>query len=90
MIYLFQRAPPNVVTYGKQYERALAAQMIMLAPMAPHFSSELWSKFVATPNRKNNDLNDEIRWDFDVLEQNWPEIDLEYKLDLQLMVLIDF
>ena len=71
--------------YGKQYERALAAQLIMLAPMAPHFASELWSKFASAPNRINNSLP-ELQWDQDVLSQMWPEIDQNYHLDLAIKV----
>lgn len=71
--------------YGKQYERALAAQLIMLAPMAPHFASELWSKFASAPNRINNSLT-ELQWDEDVLSQMWPEIDQNYQLDLVIKV----
>lgn len=57
----------------------------MLAPMAPHFASELWSKFVAAPNHLN--LNEsEIKWQQDVLQQCWPEIDMNYKLDLTIKV----
>ncbi|TMW52664.1 hypothetical protein DOY81_002243 [Sarcophaga bullata] len=80
-----RRAPKHVMRYGKQYERALAAQLIMLAPMAPHFASELWSKFASAPNRLNNSLP-ELQWDQDVLSQMWPEIDQNYQLDLAIKV----
>lgn len=71
--------------YGKQYERALAAQIIMLAPMAPHFASELWSKFASAANRLNTNIP-ELQWDEDVLTQKWPEIDQNYQLDLAIKV----
>ncbi|XP_037939250.1 probable leucine--tRNA ligase, mitochondrial [Teleopsis dalmanni] len=80
-----RRAPKEIVRYGKQFERALASQIIMLAPMAPHFASELWSKFASTPNRLNA-TTDELQWDNDVLSQRWPEIDMDYKLDLTIKV----
>ncbi|XP_067646344.1 leucine--tRNA ligase, mitochondrial [Eurosta solidaginis] len=80
-----RRAPKHIIHYGPQYERALASQIIMLAPMAPHFASELWSKFVATPNRLNIEST-ELQWDRDVLEQRWPDTDLDYKLDLTIKV----
>lgn len=57
----------------------------MLAPMAPHFASELWSKFLAAPNRLNVDST-EIQWDKDVLQQCWPEVDANYNLDLSIKV----
>uniref|UniRef100_A0A1Q3F4U7 leucine--tRNA ligase n=1 Tax=Culex tarsalis TaxID=7177 RepID=A0A1Q3F4U7_CULTA len=80
-----RRAPPEVVTYGGQYERAIAAQIVMLAPMAPHFASELWQQFVALPGRINPD-SEEIRWDRGVFEQSWPVVDEEYGLDLTVKV----
>lgn len=72
--------------FGKEYERALATQIIMLAPMAPHFASELWRKFTSVPNRTNKQISD-IKWDCDVLEQTWPDVDKEYKLDLSVKVI---
>lgn len=63
----------------------MASQLVMLAPMAPHFASELWAKFVSTPNRINEDSED-IKWTDDVLEQMWPNVDMEYNLDLIIKV----
>lgn len=74
-----------MIRNGRQFERALAAQLIMLAPMAPHFASELWSKFASAPHRLNP-TNPEFQWDQDVLSQIWPEIDHNYKLDLTIKV----
>lgn len=78
-----RRMPSYVVAHSKQYERALAAQIILLSPMAPHFASELWSGFISAPNRLNID---EINWNEDVLQQNWPIIDENYKLELIIQV----
>ncbi|XP_073839424.1 leucyl-tRNA synthetase, mitochondrial isoform X2 [Musca autumnalis] len=80
-----RRAPKHVMRYSKQFERALASQIIMLAPMAPHFASELWSKFASASNRINSSSN-ELQWDKDVLSQKWPEIDQHYQLDLAVKV----
>ncbi|KAI8041430.1 hypothetical protein M5D96_005689 [Drosophila gunungcola] len=80
-----RRTPKHVLRHGKQFERALAAQIIMLAPMAPHFASELWSKFVAIPGRLNP-ASQELQWSEDVLAQRWPDIDAAYNLDLSIKV----
>ncbi|XP_055373598.1 leucine--tRNA ligase, mitochondrial [Condylostylus longicornis] len=80
-----RRAPKNVIKFGSHYETALAAQLIMLAPIAPHFASELWSRFCSTPNRINTNLVD-IEWDRDVLRQKWPDIDMEYNLDFTVKI----
>lgn len=53
--------------------------------MAPHFASELWCKFLLTPNRTNTE-NTTIKWDKNVLEQSWPNVDKDYKLDLRFKV----
>ncbi|XP_068148515.1 leucine--tRNA ligase, mitochondrial isoform X1 [Drosophila tropicalis] len=79
-----RRAPNYIQRYGKQFERALAAQIIMLAPMAPHFASELWSKFVSVKGRLNT--SSELQWSEDVLAQHWPDIDPSYNLDLSIKV----
>uniref|UniRef100_T1GTD5 leucine--tRNA ligase n=1 Tax=Megaselia scalaris TaxID=36166 RepID=T1GTD5_MEGSC len=75
----------HIIKHGKHFERALATQIIMLAPMAPHFASELWSKFCSTPNRLNPE-SDELQWNEDVLCQRWPSVDLQYKLDFTVRI----
>ncbi|KAJ8925000.1 hypothetical protein NQ315_001165 [Exocentrus adspersus] len=77
-------APPAVFAHSRQFERALAVQIILLAPMAPYFASELWSGFISAPNRL--DSSGEIQWDKSVLEQKWPETDMDYNLDLVFQV----
>lgn len=84
-----QRAPKNVVKYSPEYEIALSNLIIMLAPIAPHFASELWAKFLAVPNRvvsKPTDDQTGIDWTKDVLEQSWPVIskDFHYWLDVRV------
>jgi leucyl-tRNA synthetase len=69
-----RKATIDVVAFGKNYERALAAQIIMLAPMAPHFSSELWARFLSADNRAD-DTSKHINWDGDVFSQKWPTVD---------------
>ncbi|KAL7306946.1 hypothetical protein TKK_0000704 [Trichogramma kaykai] len=77
-----KRAAKPCIALGREYERALAAQIIMLAPLAPHFASELWAGFCKAPHRLVND--GEFDWDKDVLQQRWPEVDMEYKLKLNV------
>ncbi|XP_044765914.1 probable leucine--tRNA ligase, mitochondrial [Coccinella septempunctata] len=79
-----RKMPPYVFARSLQFERALAAQIILLSPMAPHFASELWSGFLQAPNRLNH--SSEIRWNKSVLEQDWPEIDSDYNLELLCQV----
>lgn len=66
------------IIFGQQFERALAALIIMLAPMAPHFASEMWAGFTDVAHFR------EISYDISkpVLEQDWPQVDMDYGLDL--------
>lgn len=75
-----RRASKETMTFSPDYEQALAAQIIMLAPMAPHFASELWSKFASAPNRLNS--NEIINWSGNVLDQPWPQVDMNFDLEL--------
>ncbi|KAL3275446.1 hypothetical protein HHI36_020207 [Cryptolaemus montrouzieri] len=79
-----RKMPPYIFSNSLQFERALATQIILLAPMAPHFASELWAGFLQAPNRLNN--SDEIYWNKTVLEQKWPETDYNYNLELVCQV----
>lgn len=81
-----KKASNNCMVKGREFERALAAQIIMLAPIAPHFASELWAGFCSAPHRISND--GEIQWDKDVLDQRWPDIDMEYEIKLKVKVTI--
>ncbi|KAG4081191.1 hypothetical protein HA402_014639 [Bradysia odoriphaga] len=80
-----EKAPMAIIKHSAQYERALASLIVMLAPMAPHFASELWSLFLRVPNRINT-ADSNINWDSDVLQQSWPKIDPDYPLNLKVMV----
>lgn len=73
------------MTHSREYERALAAQIIMLAPLAPQFASELWSGFCSAAYHLADD-DTSIRKDLDVLEQKWPDVDMTYNLDLDVFV----
>lgn len=69
-----------MAAYSPQYERTLATLIVVLAPIAPHFASELWSGFVSAPNHLKS--CNTILWDKNVLEQSWPDVDPDYHLDL--------
>lgn len=76
-----RRATPDVVAMGANYERALAAQIIMLAPMTPHFASELWARFLSATNRVGENSN-HINWSGDVFSQKWPTVDDHHEVEL--------
>lgn len=57
----------------------------MLAPMAPHFASALWNGFVSTTGRLNQNW-EHINWEDDVINQKWPEVDIDYIFNLYCLV----
>lgn len=64
---------------SKEFEKALAVLIIMLAPVTPHFCSELWAGFLSAPHR-TCDTSNLIDWQKSVLEQTWPKVDNNYEL----------
>jgi len=38
---------------SREYERGLGALIVMLAPLAPHFASELWAAFVDNASKES-------------------------------------
>lgn len=82
-----QKSHKEMIKYSIEYERLLAVQIIMLAPMAPHFASALWSGFISAPGRINHNW-EQISWENDVINQKWPEVDSDYNLNLYCMVCI--
>lgn len=72
-----RKASRDVIALSEEYEKTLGAFIIMLAPFAPHFASELWSGFAECPNRINLASFD---WTRGVLEQSWPTIDDDFQL----------
>ncbi|XP_066597443.1 leucine--tRNA ligase, mitochondrial [Prorops nasuta] len=78
-----RRVSLECMTKSIQFERALATQIIMLAPVTPNFASELWAGFCSIPNLQ---ISKEVNLDKDVLEQKWPEVDWEYMMKLWVNV----
>ncbi|XP_054477694.1 probable leucine--tRNA ligase, mitochondrial [Anoplopoma fimbria] len=67
-------ATVRVVHHSVEFEEALAALVLMTAPMAPHLASELWAGLCQV----NNPLSRLLQRGGDVLQQFWPTVDPEY------------
>ncbi|XP_028607458.2 leucine--tRNA ligase, mitochondrial isoform X1 [Podarcis muralis] len=65
------QASQPVVLHSAEFEDALAALFVMLAPMAPHISSEIWKGL----SHAQNKLCTHHLWHMDVLQQSWPTVD---------------
>lgn len=66
-------ATVRVLQHSVEFEEALAALIVMTAPMAPHLASELWAGLC----KVNNPLSSLLQ-EGDVLQQPWPTVDPEY------------
>ncbi|XP_041975522.1 probable leucine--tRNA ligase, mitochondrial [Aricia agestis] len=80
---LRNKIPADVIAKSKEYEMALAALIIMLSPVTPHFCSELWAGFTSAPHKLGDSF---IDWNTGVLEQRWPTVDSNYPLSFQCKV----
>lgn len=77
--------PETVIKYSAEYERSIFSLLIVIAPFAPNFASELWSKFLSIPNRIDH-TESEIDWNKDVLEQKWPKPDGDFQVSFDILV----
>nr|XP_033786211.1 probable leucine--tRNA ligase, mitochondrial isoform X2 [Geotrypetes seraphini] len=78
----------RLILHSAEFEDALAALCIMIAPMVPYLASELWKGMECVPNK----LCTKYKWDADVLLQSWPNVDPEYLQQpdiIQMLVLIN-
>ena len=65
-----------------EYTHALGTSIILLAPMAPNFCSELWAGF---QHSFKNSKCDKFDWNKSLFEQKWPELDLNYNIKVKVM-----
>ena len=77
--------PDEVVAFGANFEEALATLIISIAPMAPHYASELWHGFISASGRVNESTS-KIHWEKPVLEQPWPKVDGAFQLSCHIHV----
>uniref|UniRef100_UPI00358F09DE probable leucine--tRNA ligase, mitochondrial n=1 Tax=Myxine glutinosa TaxID=7769 RepID=UPI00358F09DE len=57
------------------FEDTFAALSIMIAPLAPHFASELWAGLCSVKNKQSTCYD----WKSTILQQRWPVTDAYYK-----------
>ncbi|XP_049881347.1 probable leucine--tRNA ligase, mitochondrial isoform X2 [Pectinophora gossypiella] len=81
--HISNKVHPEIISNSKEFEIALASLIIMLAPVTPHFCSELWAGFTSAPHRINSDA---INWEKGVLEQKWPRVNDDYCLQFQCKI----
>ncbi|XP_069473352.1 leucine--tRNA ligase, mitochondrial [Ambystoma mexicanum] len=71
---LLVQTSQRLVLHSKEFEDALAALCVMIAPLAPHLACELWNGL----SHIDNKLCTHYNWHSDVLHQSWPSVDKEY------------
>lgn len=83
--YSLRKVSIECLKKSREFERALAVQIIMLAPFAPHFASELWAIYRSAKYLVNDTEVDMYK---DLFEQRWPDIDMDYNLNMKVFVSI--
>ncbi|XP_058039672.1 leucine--tRNA ligase, mitochondrial isoform X3 [Ahaetulla prasina] len=68
------QASEQLIIHSAEFEDALATLFVMLAPLAPHLTSEIWKGLSHVPNK----LCTHHHWDMDILQQPWPTVDPKY------------
>ncbi|CAH0381076.1 unnamed protein product [Bemisia tabaci] len=83
MFTLLSNCSNASIRSGKEFERALAEMIILMAPMAPHFAAQLWQGIALVPYRLNEN---EFNWSGTVFEQKWPVVDDNFPMYLIVQV----
>lgn len=66
-----------------EFQRGLFTAIMLLAPMAPHFSSELFAG-LTTGLSKKHFFDGQIDWEKSLFHQKWPELDENYNLKFNI------
>uniref|UniRef100_A0A0P4WBC8 leucine--tRNA ligase n=1 Tax=Scylla olivacea TaxID=85551 RepID=A0A0P4WBC8_SCYOL len=74
------RKVPKILMVSEVFEHALAAQIIMLSPITPHFASELWAGFCSVVTCSS------LQKEVSLMNQPWPEVDKDYPLPLRYFI----
>ncbi|GFO02735.1 leucine--tRNA ligase [Plakobranchus ocellatus] len=70
------KVPLEISRNSRAYERALGDLLVMISPIAPHFTSELWVGL------RSCTMYDSHDWACDVLDQRWPQLDDDFMMPL--------
>ena len=72
--------PGQVKKEAPEFQQMLGEILIILAPIAPHMVSELWASFCSV----NKKLYSDFEWNKGVFHQNWPSLDPNFNLELNV------
>ncbi|GFR31740.1 probable leucine--tRNA ligase, mitochondrial, partial [Trichonephila clavata] len=76
------RRIPKAMAQTEAYERTLSDLLVMLAPLAPHFTSELWTAFCSAAVGRNSiyDLTKPVFY------QTWPRIPANCPMEIVIKI----
>ncbi|GFY67653.1 probable leucine--tRNA ligase, mitochondrial [Trichonephila inaurata madagascariensis] len=76
------RRIPKAMAQTEAYEKALSDLLVMLAPLAPHFTSELWTAFSSAAVGRNStyDLTKPV------FHQTWPRIPADCPMEIVIKI----
>ena len=72
--------PGQVKKDAPEFQQMLGEILIILAPIAPHMVSELWASFCSV----NKKLYSDFEWNKGVFHQNWPSLDPNFNMELNV------
>ena len=72
--------PGQVKKDAPEFQQMLGEILIILAPIAPHMVSELWASFCSV----NKKLYSDFEWNKAVFHQNWPSLDPNFNMELNV------
>ena len=72
--------PGQVKRDAPEYQQMLGEILILLAPMAPHLSAELWESLRSVERKLFTDFD----WNRGVFHQEWPQVDQTFNMDLKI------
>ena len=73
--------PGQVKRDALEFQQMLGEILILLAPMAPHLSSELWESFRSVERKQYTDFD----WNRGVFHQEWPQVDQTFNMELKIL-----
>jgi len=81
MVGVAWTTPGQVKRDAAEFQHLLGSILILLAPIAPHFTSELWAGLRTVPVKHSQDLD----WNAGLFQQTWPEVDPTYNMPIKVV-----
>jgi len=81
MVSVAWTTPGQVKRDAAEFQHLLGTILLVLAPIAPHFMSELWAGLRTVPVKHCQEFD----WNSDLFQQKWPELDPTFNLPIKVV-----